>query len=109
MNIYNGNVSTDDKGEATVTLPSYFQALNRDFHYQLTVIGQFAQAIIAEKIKDNRFKIKTDKPRVEVSWQVTGIRHDKYAEDERIKVEVSKPPNERGTCLYQPACQNVKP
>ena len=49
MNIYNGNVITDANGEAVVALPEWFEALNRDFRYQLTVIGQFAQAIVAEK------------------------------------------------------------
>jgi len=53
MNVYNGNVTTDRHGFAIVTLPSYFEALNRDFRYQLTVIGQFAQAIVAEEISHN--------------------------------------------------------
>lgn len=97
MNIYNGNATTDAQGEAVVTLPSYFDALNRDFRYQLTVVGQFAQAMVAEKIKDNQFKIKTDKPKVEVSWQVTGIRQDKFAEENRIQVETEKSKSERGT------------
>src|SRR5262249_48563045 len=44
-NIYDGTVTTDESGEATITLPGYFEALNRDFRYQLTVIGTFAQAI----------------------------------------------------------------
>jgi hypothetical protein len=99
MNIYNGNVTTDAKGEAVVALPAYFEALNQDFRYQLTVMGQFAQAIVASKIKDNQFTIKTDKPNVEVSWQVTGIRHDPYAEQHRIQAEVEKPAAERGTYL----------
>ena len=103
MNIYNGNITTDQRGEAVVELPSYFDALNREFRYQLTVIGQFAQALVLEKIKDNQFKIKTDKSRVEVSWQVTGIRRDKFAEQNRIKTEVEKPENERGTYLYPEA------
>ncbi len=38
MNVYNGNIRTDANGEATVMLP-LFEALNRDFRYQLTVIG----------------------------------------------------------------------
>ncbi len=96
MNIYNGNVVTNAQGEAMVEMPSYFDALNRDFRYQLTVIGQFAQAMVMEKINGNRFKIKTDKPNVEVSWQVTGIRKDKFAEEHRIKVESDKPESERG-------------
>lgn len=97
MNIYNGMIVTGTNGEAVVQLPSYFDALNRDFRYQLTVVGQFAQAIVLEKVKGNTFRIKTDKPNVEVSWQVTGIRKDKFAEENRIKVESEKPDGERGT------------
>ncbi|NQX33468.1 hypothetical protein [Herbiconiux sp. VKM Ac-2851] len=93
MNVYNGNVTTDAKGDATVTLPDYFEALNRDFRYQLTVIGGgFAQAIVSRKIAKNSFALKTDKPGIEVSWQVTGIRHDSYAEAHPIVVETAKTP-----------------
>jgi len=99
-NVYDGNVTTDQNGEATVTLPDYFESLNRDFRYQLTVIGQFAQAIVASKISDNRFTIKTDRPGVEVSWQVTGIRQDAYANKHRIPVEEMKPERERGYYLH---------
>ena len=91
MNIYNGNVTTNERGEALVALPNYFEALNRDFRYQLTVVGQFAQAIVSEKIRLNSFKIRTDKPNIEVSWQVTGVRKDKFAEEHRIQVESDKP------------------
>ncbi len=71
MNIYNGNVVTNSIGEAKVNLPDWFQALNKDFRYQLTVIGEFAQAIISEEINDNKFNIKTNEPNVKVSWQIT--------------------------------------
>jgi hypothetical protein len=100
MNIYNGNIITDEVGEATVTLPEYFEALNRDFRYQLTVIGQFAQAIVAEEVKHNRFRITTNIPAVKVSWQVTGIRRDVWAERHRIPVEKEKPESERGFYLH---------
>ncbi len=99
-NIYDGVVTTDAAGNAIVELPAWFEALNKDFRYQLTVIGQFAQAIVSEKIKDNRFSIKTDKPNVEVSWQVTGIRHDPYAEQNRIPVEEMKSADMRGSYVY---------
>jgi hypothetical protein len=99
-NIYDGMVTTDANGEAVVELPSYFEALNRDFRYQLTVIGAFAQAIIAGEIADNHFTIKTDKPNLKVSWQVTGIRQDAYANAHRIVVEEDKPAAERGTYLH---------
>jgi len=100
MNVYNGNITTDKHGLATVVLPNYFEALNRDFRYQLTVIGQFAQAIVKQEIENNRFTIKTNKPSVKVSWQVTGIRHDAYADAYRIPVEENKPSLEQGHFLH---------
>ncbi len=99
MNIYNGIVTTDAKGEAAVQLPSYFSALNKDFRYQLTSIGQFAQAIVESEIAGNRFVIRTDKPNVRVSWQVTGIRHDAWAVTHPIIVEEDKPLADRGKYL----------
>jgi hypothetical protein len=45
------------------------------------------------------FVVQTDLPRVEVSWQVTGIRRDPYAEKHRIPVEEDKPADEQGTYL----------
>jgi hypothetical protein len=100
MNVYNGNIRTDANGIAEVILPDYFEALNRDFRYQLTVMGEFAQAIIGEKISDNRFTIRTDKPDVEVSWQVTGIRKDPWAAVNRILVEEKKSQTLQGHYLY---------
>jgi hypothetical protein len=100
MNVYNGNITTDRHGFATVNLPDYFEALNGDFRYQLTVIGQFAQAIVAKKISANRFVIRTNRPNVEVSWQVTGVRHDAYANRYRIPVEEDKALAEQGYYLH---------
>jgi hypothetical protein len=100
MNIYNGNVTTDAQGDAVVRLPEWFETLNRDFRYQLTVIGQFAQAIVASEIAEGRFSIKTDKPNVKVSWQVTGIRQDAWANAHRIPVEQEKLAVERGFYLH---------
>jgi hypothetical protein len=99
-NIYDGNVITDATGSAIVTLPDYFETLNRDFRYQLTVLGQFAQAIVSRKVAGNSFEIRTDKPGVEVSWQVTGIRQDAYAREHPIVVEEAKPAEEQGMYLY---------
>jgi hypothetical protein len=76
------------------------RSLNRDFRYELTVIGQFAQAIVSSEIADSRFGIKTDKPNVKVSWQVTGIRQDAWANAHRIPIEQEKPELERGTYLH---------
>ncbi len=103
MNIYNGNITTDTNGRAVVELPDYFAALNRDFRYQLTVVGQFAQAMVAEEVKDNRFTIQTSAPGVKVSWQVTGIRQDAWANKNRIPVEEMKSEKERGHFLHPEA------
>lgn len=103
MNVYNGNITTDESGLAYVKLPDYFEALNKDFRYQLTVLGEFAQAIVAKKVENNSFAIKTDKPNVEVSWQVTGIRKDPYAEKNRIVAEVEKTDPEKGKYLHPEA------
>ena len=103
MNIYNGNITTDADGLAVVELPEWFETLNRDFRYQLTVIGTFAQAIVAQKVKSNRFAIRTNEPNVEVSWQVTGIRQDAWANKNRIPVEEQKGEIEKGHYLHPEA------
>ena len=100
MNVYNGNIITDADGVAVIQLPNYFDALNKDFRYQLTVIGVFCQAIIYKKISNNQFTIKTDKPNVEVSWQVTGIRKDPYANAHRVQPVVEKSAKEKGHYLH---------
>ena len=101
MNVYNGNVLLDAKGEAWISLPDYFEALNQDFRYQLTPIGAPGQHIlyIDQEIANNRFKIAGGKPGGKVSWQVTGVRHDAYANAHRIPVEEDKG-NKRGTYLH---------
>ncbi|MDO8603477.1 MAG: hypothetical protein Q7O04_06500, partial [Candidatus Omnitrophota bacterium] len=89
-NIYDGVVVLDDNGEAIVTLPDYFEVLNRDFRYQLTSIGKPAQLFIKEEIKDNRFVIAGGEQGMRVSWQVTGTRKDAYAVKHPIIIEEEK-------------------
>jgi hypothetical protein len=100
MNIYNGNVVPDANGEARIQMPEWFGAVNRDFRYQLTCIGAFAPVYIAEKMANGSFTIAGGEPGMEVSWQVTGIRQDAFANAHRIPVEQDKPANERGKYLH---------
>ena len=99
-NIYDGVATLDGKGEATVGLPDWFEALNRDFRYQLTCIGGYAPVYIAQKVKNNQFRIAGGKEGLEVSWQVTGIRQDKWAEANRIPVEEAKSGAEKGHYIH---------
>jgi hypothetical protein len=101
MNIYSGLAVLDANGEAWVTMPAYFEALNSEFRYQLTAIGAPGPNLyIAAEISGNRFRVAGGKSGSKVSWQVTGIRHDAYAEAHRIKVEEDKPQQERGHYLH---------
>ncbi|HET9317352.1 MAG TPA: hypothetical protein VFQ51_17305, partial [Vicinamibacteria bacterium] len=102
-NIYDGVVVTDSEGFATVELPDWFEALNRDFRYQLTVIDEgdaWVMAKVVREVRDSRFTLRTSVPRTKVSWQVTGIRQDPFAEKHRIPVEEEKPDAERGRYLH---------
>ncbi len=101
MNIYNGLIRLDERGEAWVELPQYFEALNRDFRYQLTSVGASQPRLyIAREVEDNRFKIAGGKANAKVSWQVTGIRQDAWANAHRIPTEEDKPLEKRGTYLH---------
>jgi hypothetical protein len=89
-NVYDGVINLDEKGEAWIELPEWFEALNKDFRYQLTCIGGFANVYIEEEIQNNRFKIAGGRPDLKVSWQVTGIRDDAFARANRNPVESMK-------------------
>ena len=88
MNIYNGIVTLDGHGSAVVTMPEWFSALNRDFRYTLTAIGSPAPKLfIANELHENCFRIAGGKKGQRVSWQITGIRQDAYANAHRIPTE----------------------
>jgi hypothetical protein len=103
LNIYNGNITTDATGTAVVTLPRYFSALNKDYKYQVSALKSFSDVMILEEIKGNSFKIKSELPNTEISWQVTGVRQDAYANKNRVIPEVEKEPSKKGTLLHPDA------
>lgn len=101
MNIYSGIVTLDGNGEAWVSLPDWFEALNKEFRYQLTAIGgPLPNLHVATEVSKSRFKIAGGKSGGKVSWQVTGIRHDAYAEAHRLPVEEAKAKEDRGFYLH---------
>ncbi len=111
-NIYDGVVSLDRQGQAIVTLPSYFNALNQEFRYQLTCIGGYAPVYIAAEIESltnaQQFAIAGGTPGLKVSWQVTGIRHDAWANQNRIPTEELKEPRNQGKYLNPKAFNQPK-
>ncbi len=110
MNVYNGTVVLDARGRATVRLPGYFEALNRDFRYQLTPIGAAAPSLhVARKVESNSFQIAGGSPGQEISWQVTGIRQDDYANANRIEVETAKSKTDQGTRSFVAKGSGAKP
>jgi hypothetical protein len=96
-NVYDGVVALDEHGECRVELPEWFEVLNCDFRYQLTSIGEPAPNLhVAREISNNRFNIAGGKSGMKVSWQVTGIRKDSWAQAHPLTVDEEKPENERG-------------
>lgn len=100
LNQYAGNVTLDAKGEAWITLPAWFQAVNTDIRYQLTCLGGFSQVYIAQEVRDNRFKIAGGTPGQKVSWLVIGRRNDPYMQQYAHPVEQAKTGAELGAYLY---------
>jgi hypothetical protein len=115
LNMYNGNATLDAKGEATVQLPAWFTAANRDFRYQLTSIGAPGPNLyVAQEVNDNTFKIAGGAPGGKVSWQLTGVRNDPYAQQHPVQVEQTKSVSDQGKYvnpdLYgQPDSQRIGP
>ena len=99
-NIYDGVATLNANGQATIEMPDWFGVLNRDFRYQLTCIGGFAPVYIAEELADNQFKIGGGRAGMRVSWQITGIRQDAWANAHRIPVEQEKEAKLKGFYLH---------
>ncbi len=101
LNVYSGTAVLDASGAAQVQLPAYFEAINRDFRYQLTAIGAAMPNLhVARKIERNSFVIGGGQPGGEVSWEVKGVRNDAYMRQHGAPVEQPKSPQERGKYLH---------
>jgi hypothetical protein len=64
------------------------------------------QVKVVRKIARNRFTIRSSAPNTEVSWQVSGIRKDAWAEAHRIPVEQDKSEEKKG---HVPASRRLRP
>lgn len=102
LNVYRGNATFDENGEAIVEMPSYFDAVNNtNCTYQLTPIGGYAPLFIKEKMDDGKFIIGGGNEGLEVSWTVHTERNDPYLQQNPSKriVEVEKESWNKGKYL----------
>jgi|GEM_PF-4655151 len=99
LSIISGNTRTGADGSVVVEVPDLFARMHTDFRYQLTVIGSMASASVAREMKQGRFTVRTDRPRVKVSWQVTAVRDDPAARANTFHASVPKRGAERGRMI----------
>jgi hypothetical protein len=111
-NMYDGIVTLNAQGEARVTLPWYFKALNVEYRYLATPIGNPSPNLyIKKEVGHNTFTIAGGVPGTRVSWQITGIRQDPYILANPINVEVEKGPDqlvEKGEYLFPELYTNTQ-
>jgi hypothetical protein len=100
-NLYDGLTTCDDRGEATVSVPEWFETLNTEICYQITAIGTPAPNLfIAAELHDRQFTIAGGSPGLKVSWQLTGVRHDPWAVANPLRAEEEKTGSDRGHYLH---------
>jgi hypothetical protein len=75
-------------GEIVVQMPSYVEALNEAFRYQLTAIGTPAPSLhIKQELTQGQFVVAGAAPGQRVCWQITGNRRDPFARANPLLVE----------------------
>lgn len=102
LNVYRGTVTFDANGEATIELPTYFSAINRNVSYQLTPIGAYMPLYVKEKVNgNNQFVVAGGLAGKEVSWSIYAERNDLYLQKNphHRAVELEKRPQEKGKYL----------
>ena len=71
---YHGEVWTDGRGFATVSLPNEAGPLEAPVEYELRDLEPPSTARLTGELDDGRFTIQTDEPHVKVAWRLTGRR-----------------------------------
>ena len=71
---YHGEVWTDARGYATVSLPTEVGPLEPPLKYELRDLDPPSTARITAALENDRFTVATDQPHVKVAWRITGHR-----------------------------------
>src|SRR5262249_45222714 len=99
-NVYDRVAVADDTVEERVHMPSYLDALNKHFRYQVTALGAPSPNLhVSQELASGSFVISGANPGQRVSWLVTGIRKDAWAVAHPVIVEEDKRAEEKG--LYR--------
>ncbi len=107
-NMYYGQAETKD-GVVEVSFPEWWIPLNgtdkAEYNYQFTPIGKWCSLYVSQEVEDGKFKVASNDGDCKFSWTVSAVRHDAYAEANRIKVVDDKKGDEKGKCLFEGACK----
>jgi hypothetical protein len=99
LTVYSGNVRLGSRGEATVRLPDWFEALNEDVRYQLTTVGEHAPVYVKQPVRDGRFVVGGGSAGLTVSWQITARRRDRWSQAHPLAVRSTKRDYQAGRYL----------
>jgi hypothetical protein len=102
--VYDGEVTLDARGEATVVLPAWFGALNGQTRIQLTPIGAGAPDLhVKTEVANNHFGIGGGAGGQKIYWHLSAVRQDAYAKAHPLTVEAAKTGTEKGRYLHPEA------
>jgi hypothetical protein len=95
LNEYAGTAIVGKDGEVTIRLPNYFEALNGTPQYFIRALDMpMPNLFVKREVDDNEFVVGGGESGGEISWMVTGIRHDPYILANPIIPEVEKSPDQ---------------
>jgi hypothetical protein len=68
---FHGEVWTDARGQATVSLPQDAYAPQAELEYALQAIDGESVVRVLSRLREGRFTIATDQPHVKVAWRIS--------------------------------------
>ncbi|MBS1723765.1 MAG: hypothetical protein JSS66_12525 [Armatimonadetes bacterium] len=98
--LYSGMVQLNANGQASVSLPDYFDAIAKNPRYTLTAVGApMPNLYVSGQEVNGVFKISGGKPNGTVSWTVMATRNDPWVRANGAPTVIAKPQAERGHYL----------
>ena len=73
---FHGEVWTDARGQAIVSLPRDAYPPQAELEYALQPIDGASGVRVTAELRDGRFTIATDEPHVKVAWRISHRKED---------------------------------